>query len=82
MTLINAIISSPEDLDFRLHLRNEFMRIGLLEVLEVRDRIGRPRAGLSERVLPSKILSGFRSKSMRGTRHSTQGVSRSKGRGL
>ena len=39
MTLINAIISSPEDLDFRLHLRNEFMRIGLLDVLEV--RIGR-----------------------------------------
>ena len=35
MTLINAIISSPEDLDFRLHLRNEFMRIGLLDVLEV-----------------------------------------------
>lgn len=82
MTLINAIISSPEDLDFRLHLRNEFMRIGLLEVLEVRDRIGRPRAGLSERVLLSKILSGFRSKSMRGTRHSTQGVSRSKGGGF
>ena len=45
MTLINAIISSPEDLDFRLHLRNEFMRIGLLEVLEVREigwQIGRP----------------------------------------
>ena len=38
MTLINAIISSPEDLDFRLHLRNEFMRIGLLDVLEVRIR--------------------------------------------
>jgi len=35
MTLINAIISSPEDLDFRLHLRNEFMRIGLLDVLEI-----------------------------------------------
>ena len=82
MTLINAIISSPEDLDFRLHLRNEFMRIGLLEVLEVRDLMGRPRAGLSEPVLLSEILSGFRSKSVRGTRHSTQGVSRSKGRGL
>ena len=37
MTLINAIISSPEDLDFRLHLRNEFMRIGLLDVLEVTE---------------------------------------------
>ena len=69
MTLINAIISSPEDLDFRLHLRNEFMRIGLLEVLEVRDWIGRPSTGLSELecVLLSRILSGFRTKSMRGT---------------
>ena len=36
MTLINALVSSPEDLDFRLHLRNEFMRIGLWDVLEVR----------------------------------------------
>ena len=35
MTLINALVSSPEDLDFRLHLRNEFMRIGLREVLAV-----------------------------------------------
>ena len=35
MTLINAIITSPEDLDFRIHLRNEFMRVGLVDVLEV-----------------------------------------------
>ena len=35
MTLINAIISTPEDLDFRLHLRNEIMRIGLRDVMEV-----------------------------------------------
>ena len=35
MTLINALVSSPEDLDFRLHLRNEFMRNGLREVLAV-----------------------------------------------
>ena len=35
MTLINALVSTPEDLDFRLHLRNEFMRIGLGDVLEV-----------------------------------------------
>ena len=35
MTLINAIISSPEDLDFRIHLRNEFLRVGLVDVLEV-----------------------------------------------
>lgn len=40
MTLINAIITSPEDLDFRLHLRNEFMRIGLLYVLEVGEQGG------------------------------------------
>ena len=35
MILINAIISSPEDLDFRMHLRNEFMRVGLMDVLDV-----------------------------------------------
>ena len=35
LTLINALISSPEDLDFRMHLRNEFMRVGLIDVLEV-----------------------------------------------
>ena len=36
MTLINAIITSPDDLDFRMHLRNEFLREGLLDVLDVR----------------------------------------------
>ena len=35
MTLINAIITSPDDLDFRMHLRNEFLREGLLDVLDV-----------------------------------------------
>ncbi|XP_040571681.1 protein diaphanous isoform X5 [Lepeophtheirus salmonis] len=34
LILINAIITSPEDLDFRLHLRNEFMRFGLIDVLD------------------------------------------------
>jgi len=34
LTLINALISSPEDLDFRIHLRNEFMRVGLINVLD------------------------------------------------
>merc|ERR1719245_214071 len=34
LTLINALITSPEDLDFRIHLRNEFMRDGLIDVLE------------------------------------------------
>ena len=37
MTLINAIITSPEDLDFRIHLRNEFLRVGLVDVLEVTE---------------------------------------------
>ena len=35
MTLINSLVSSSEDLDFRIHLRNEIMRIGLRDVLEV-----------------------------------------------
>ena len=35
MQLINALVTSPDELDFRLHLRNEFMRCGLKEVLPV-----------------------------------------------
>ena len=35
ITLINAIISSPNSLDFRMHLRNEFIRQGLKVALEV-----------------------------------------------
>ncbi|XP_071596617.1 protein diaphanous homolog 3 [Heliangelus exortis] len=33
MQLINALVTSPDDLDFRLHIRNEFMRTGLREIL-------------------------------------------------
>ncbi|CAB3371123.1 Hypothetical predicted protein [Cloeon dipterum] len=33
LTLINALITSPVDLDFRVHLRNEVMRAGLGELL-------------------------------------------------
>ncbi|XP_072266585.1 protein diaphanous homolog 3 [Pyxicephalus adspersus] len=33
MQLINALVTSPDDLDFRLHIRNEFMRCGLREIL-------------------------------------------------
>lgn len=33
MTLVNAFISTPDDLDFRMHLRNEFMRTGLADLL-------------------------------------------------
>lgn len=32
--LINALVSTPDDLDFRLHLRNEFVREGLNEPLQ------------------------------------------------
>jgi len=35
MQLINALVTSPDDLDFRLHIRNEFMRSGLKEILPV-----------------------------------------------
>ena len=35
LTLINAIVSTPEDLDFRVHLRTEFVRNGLVDVIEV-----------------------------------------------
>ena len=36
LQLINTIVLTPDDLDFRLHLRNEFMRVGLADLLEVR----------------------------------------------
>ena len=36
MQLINALVTSPDELDFRLHLRNEFMRCGLKAILPVR----------------------------------------------
>ncbi|XP_053399361.1 protein diaphanous homolog 2-like isoform X3 [Mercenaria mercenaria] len=35
--LVNALVSTPEDLDFRLHLRNEFMRTGLGDLLLTLD---------------------------------------------
>ena len=37
LTLTNAIISSPRSLDFRMHLRNEFIRQGLGLAVEVVD---------------------------------------------
>jgi len=36
LQLINAIVSTPDDLDFRLHLRNEFLRTGLADALMVK----------------------------------------------
>nr|CAH0100887.1 unnamed protein product [Daphnia galeata] len=35
--LINTIVLTPDDLDFRLHLRNEFMRVGLADLI---DKLG------------------------------------------
>ena len=35
MQFINAIVNTPEDMDFRVHLRNEFMRGGLGDALAV-----------------------------------------------
>uniref|UniRef100_A0A674AC78 Diaphanous related formin 2 n=1 Tax=Salmo trutta TaxID=8032 RepID=A0A674AC78_SALTR len=36
MQLINALVTSPDDLDFRIHLRNEFLRCGLKKILPVK----------------------------------------------
>ena len=36
LQLVNVLVWTPEELDFRLHLRNEIMRAGLLHILEVR----------------------------------------------
>ncbi|OXB79450.1 UNVERIFIED_CONTAM: hypothetical protein H355_008345, partial [Colinus virginianus] len=35
MQFINALVTSPEELDFRIHLRNEFLRCGLKKILPV-----------------------------------------------
>ena len=37
MQLINALVTSPDDLDFRIHLRNEFLRCGLKKILPVKN---------------------------------------------
>lgn len=37
MQLINALVTSPDELDLRLHIRNEFVRCGLKEVLPVSE---------------------------------------------
>ncbi|KDR17398.1 Protein diaphanous, partial [Zootermopsis nevadensis] len=34
LQLINAIVATPDDMEYRLHLRNEIMRAGLIDVLE------------------------------------------------
>ncbi|XP_008592925.1 PREDICTED: protein diaphanous homolog 3 isoform X2 [Galeopterus variegatus] len=39
MQLINALVTSPDDLDLRFHIRNEFMRCGLKEILPNLKRI-------------------------------------------
>ncbi|XP_039298109.1 protein diaphanous [Nilaparvata lugens] len=38
LQLINAIVSTPDDMDFRLHLRNEIMRCGLMDILETLEK--------------------------------------------
>lgn len=38
MQLINALISRVEELDFRIHLRSELMRLGLRDQLRVRTQ--------------------------------------------
>ena len=35
MQLVNALISAPPELNFRVHLRNEFMRAGLADMWPV-----------------------------------------------
>ena len=35
LQFINAIVNTPEDIDFKIHLRNEFVRGGLEDMLMV-----------------------------------------------
>ena len=39
--LINTIVLTPDDLDFPLHLRNVFMRVGLADLIDVRKPLKR-----------------------------------------
>ena len=36
MQLVNSLVNVPADFNFRIHLRNEFMRTGLADIWEVR----------------------------------------------
>ncbi len=35
LQFINAVVNTPDDVDFKIHLRNEFMRGGLGDLLAV-----------------------------------------------
>ncbi len=39
LQFINAIVNTPDDIDFKLHLRNEFMRGGLADMLLVSQSV-------------------------------------------
>ena len=39
MQLINALISRGEELDFRIHIRSELLRLGLRELLTVQKKL-------------------------------------------
>ena len=45
LQFINAIVNTPEDIDFKIHLRNEFMRGGLGDMLVVSECV----CGVGER---------------------------------
>ncbi|XP_065220631.1 protein diaphanous isoform X2 [Planococcus citri] len=38
LQFINAIVETPDDLEFRLHLRNEIMRTGLYDILDTLEK--------------------------------------------
>lgn len=54
LQFINAIVNTPDDIDFKIHLRNEFMRGGLEDMLMVSWE-GRGRGGWSIIVQYSKL---------------------------
>ena len=49
LQFINAIVNTPEDIDFKIHLRNEFMRGGLGDMLAVSECVGGERGEGGER---------------------------------
>jgi hypothetical protein len=35
MALINAVVNAPPDIDLRIHLRQEFIRLGIRRIFKV-----------------------------------------------
>ena len=56
LQFINAIVNTPEDIDFKIHLRNEFMRGGLGDMLLVSECVWGVRGWRGGDILMVSVL--------------------------